>query len=148
MEGQRGAARGQQLWAHEQQEQQQRRGKLGRRRGEAKRNSKDTAVGLQLRRRRSGSRLHCGSRWPRGSRTTGRRRERRAADEEARARVAVARYVWNLFVRCQLSSTGRLLELQAYLAINEGDSGLQLYVNFELFWIIKFWITKKTHYCT
>ena len=37
--------------------------------------------------------------------------------------------------------------IQAYLAINEGDSGLQLYVNFELFWIIKFWITKKTHHC-
>ena len=31
----------------------------------------------------------------------------------------------------------RLNHLQAYLAINEGDSGLQLYVNFELFWITK-----------
>ena len=38
--------------------------------------------------------------------------------------------------------------VQACLAMNEGDSGLQLYVNFELFWIIKFWITKKTHHCT
>ena len=40
--------------------------------------------------------------------------------------------------------------------INEGDSGLRLYyniqyveyVNFELFWIIKFWIIKKKHHCT
>ena len=38
--------------------------------------------------------------------------------------------------------------LQACLAMNEGDSGLQLYVNFELFWISNSGLPKNVHHCT
>ena len=65
-------------------------------------------------------------------------------------------------VRPYSSTRVPLSTLRAYLAINAAstrvipDYGCIIiiniqyveYVNFELFWIIKFWIIKKTHHCT